>query len=433
ETTRLEGEIEIMSYTYQVQGKTVELVIDPSVIAVRFHDEGPLSARARAAKAWSTVEPNSGVEIPDEGFLLVPAELLHESAGVTSKEATEATIGQLRNKPDIADALPVFRIGKYRVLAVRRVVIGLVDAKRSSQIADDYGLTIRETRSDKMVCDVPRAVDMFELIADLDSDDEVRFAEPDLVTLGHRPKVDEVAPATDRVDGQAGTEPNLDMAARQLDDHRLDLAELTQKIATGRRRVKEQAAGCEQMAVRIVPTSLPGGRWKTTNTTIARSIDWSHRAGADILTNSWVSALPSNDIIEELERARTLGRGGLGCVIVVSVERGCALSEFPASLPNVLTMDAGEEYEQAKLASRITGQRGSAAGLGTNGLSNGTSLATRPNLSGACALVLAANPDLTEEQVRDLIGQAAGTAAIQTGRARPSLISAVQSALVATQ
>jgi thermitase len=192
--------------------------------------------------------------------------------------------------------------------------------------------------------------------------------------------------------------------------------------------------GCSLLAVRIgQPLDPHGPYWKTDSYIIARSIDWAWEHGADVLSNSWGSA-PSNRIYHAIERARTRGRNGKGSVIVVAAGNASSPSVgFPASLPEVLVVSASNQYDEFKTKTSSDNENGWGSNYGAEiGVSapgvlnmttdisgvagyapgnyyakfNGTSSAC-PMVAGAAALVISANPALTEADVRDIIQQTA--------------------------
>ncbi len=77
----------------------------------------------------------------------------------------------------------------------------------------------------------------------------------------------------------------------------------------------------------------------------AAGIDWAWQNGADILNLSWgaqgVCGDPYPDIDAAITRAITNGRGGKGCLVVVSAGNGgLSCVEWPANVPGVLAVGA---------------------------------------------------------------------------------------------
>jgi thermitase len=197
--------------------------------------------------------------------------------------------------------------------------------------------------------------------------------------------------------------------------------------------VKGLSAGCSVYAVRIAQSLKPGGNWSTDNFTIKKAIDWSWENGADIISNSWGGGAPSNDIIDAFERARTNGRNKKGCVIIIAAGNEDSNVTFPGNLMEVLTVSASNEYDEPKTKTSKDGEYwwGSCFGpevdvaapgvhnlttdiTGRGGYNkesnytdfNGTSSAT-PIVAGIAGLILSANPNLIESQVRLTIKETA--------------------------
>jgi thermitase len=232
----------------------------------------------------------------------------------------------------------------------------------------------------------------------------------------------------DAIDDDAFQEPN------PWDGHGTACAGLAAAIHNNERGIRGTGGGCSLLAVRIAYSSQPGGNWVTSNSVIRRAIDWAWEHGASVLSNSWGGGVPSSAIINAFERARLQGRSGKGCVIVIAAGNASGPVDFPGNLPNVLTVSASSEYDEFKtrtsqdgeewwgsnfgpevavaapsvhnMTTDITAAVGYAAGHYAPDF-NGTSSAT-PLVAGAVGLVLSANPQLTEADVRTIINQSAG-------------------------
>ena len=156
--------------------------------------------------------------------------------------------------------------------------------------------------------------------------------------------------------------------------------------------------------------------------------------GADILNNSWGGGSESAIIITEINAAVTQGRNSLGSVVVFSSGNwDMNWIDFPANLSNVITVGAISPCGERKSFSSCDGERwwGSSFGemldvvapgvlipttdiQGSIGYStddyflrfNGTSAAA-PHVAGVAALILSVNPNLTGQEVRDIIERTA--------------------------
>jgi len=225
---------------------------------------------------------------------------------------------------------------------------------------------------------------------------------------------------------------------RDWDAHGTACSGLAAAIHDNEKGVKGIGGGCSILAVRIAYSPQSGANWITRNSWITRAIDWSWRNGADVLSNSWGGGSPSNAISNAFKRARTEGRDGKGSVVVIAAGNSNNLHDFPSNLDDVLTVSASNEFDEPKTKTSRDGETWwgsnfgpkidvSAPGVhnyttdnsGTKGYNsshgadgdyvhnfNGTSSST-PIVAGAVGLVLSANADLTEQEVRDIIRQSA--------------------------
>lgn len=166
---------------------------------------------------------------------------------------------------------------------------------------------------------------------------------------------------------------------------------------------------------------------------IADAIDWAAER-ADVLSCSWnydTSSNVSNDIATSITEARTQGRNGKGCVVVFSsgnYNSSIPDVSFPANVDGVITVGAIDgkgniwDYSQRGSSMDLVAPSGGEDGdivstdrMGSLGYDregnyvltfNGTSAAC-PQVAGVAALMLSANPQLTENQVRTILHQTA--------------------------
>jgi len=190
--------------------------------------------------------------------------------------------------------------------------------------------------------------------------------------------------------------------------------------------------------VKILPVNVFSG---SGTTWVSTCINWAWQNGAHVLSNSWgynSCTFGSNDITQAITNARTLGRGGRGCVVVFSAGNSYASCvNYPAKVSGVMSVAALTKYGTRSNYSSygsglgVSAFGGSASGdirttdrMGAPGYTsgnymntfNGTSAAC-PQVSGVAALLLSVAPTWTESEVRCRIQEAAtdiGTAGYDT-------------------
>lgn len=167
---------------------------------------------------------------------------------------------------------------------------------------------------------------------------------------------------------------------------------------------------------------------------LADGIRWATDNGADVISNSWGfrfanCGFTDADIDNAIQYAVTSGRSGNGSVVVFAAGNGGGCVEYPASNPNVIAVGAidnqGNQYAYSARGPQLDlvapsgnafggvgirtldrmGLAGDFAGNYRNNF-DGTS-ASCPVVSGAAALVLSVNPNLTQQQVRNILNQTA--------------------------
>jgi len=161
----------------------------------------------------------------------------------------------------------------------------------------------------------------------------------------------------------------------------------------------------------------------TISAELASAISYAWQNGADIINNSWgdqagffYGQLYSAVLDNAITNALTLGRGGLGTIVVFASGNWNTNMDYPAnSNPQILAVGAiNSSGNRASFSSFGTGLDIVAPGdniistiPGQNvGYMSGTSMAA-PYAAGVAALILSVNPSLTQQQVTDIIEQTA--------------------------
>lgn len=159
---------------------------------------------------------------------------------------------------------------------------------------------------------------------------------------------------------------------------------------------------------------------------LAIGMSWAYQNGADVINNSWGdndtlgynfgSALLENAITNAI----TSGRNGKGTVVVFATGNEDRYLRYPAiKMPDILAVGAinstGNRWVNSSLGSNygtlldVVAPGGNIIStIPNNGISSlsGTSQAA-PHAAGVAALVLSVNPDLTGQEVRDIIERTA--------------------------
>lgn len=458
------------SYEYKVDGKTVVLQADENLVAVRFKEPAPHSVRLEAVRRAGVEKFAERLEVPGEKFTIFDVR-------------TEASVEvALENSAAVERVTPVFRHGNAQIIATERVLVGLGHGASAAELAAVVAGTVVEELDDECVIQLAVSADPLAAAQILAARKDVEYAEPDFINivpkLARRSSVRGRPAPMDAFDKQQyamsitrATDAwtlvrgRRDIRIAVLDEGVDTLHEDLKSIIVGSYDAHERdtfqepnpwdghgtacaglvaavhnkigvrgvASGCTILAIRIAYSEKPGGDWKFTPRTARDAIDWAWKNGASVLSNSWGGGVPSNAISRAFERARTMGRVGKGCVVVIAAGNDNGAVDYPANLPNVLCVAASNEFDEPKTKTSHDGETwwGSNFGpevdlaapgvhnfttdiTGTGGYNrgpldfnylkdfNGTSSAT-PIVAGAAALVLSANPGLTEAEVRKIL------------------------------
>jgi hypothetical protein len=258
----------------------------------------------------------------------------------------------------------------------------------------------------------------------------------------------------DSVDNDNNQQPNL------RDGHGTACAGIIAAVADNGRGVAGVAPNCKIIPVRIA-YGLPGGGWWTSDSIIARGVRTAVDRGADVLSNSWGGGPASSAIQSAFSYARTSGRGGKGCFAPCASGNDDRLGViYPAKYPQCFAVGASNEFDQRKSKTSADGESwwGSNYGpelqvvapgvhiyttdmMGSGGYNtsgnyvpnfNGTSSAT-PHVAGVGALVLSVDPNLTVQEVEEIIRRSCDDLATagrdnETGFGRINALRAVRAA-----
>ncbi len=183
----------------------------------------------------------------------------------------------------------------------------------------------------------------------------------------------------------------------------------------------------------IQPVRLGFGNHWTQNDWIIDALTWSTDNGADILSNSWGGGAPSTAESNTMDYSLSVGRNGLGCLLVFASGNESAGVSFPAAYSQTVAVGASSPCDEIKSISSCDGENfwGSNTGpqqsivapgvlmvttdiTGATGMVNGdytttfngTSSAT-PVVAGALAVILSHDPTLSAATAVDILQIAA--------------------------
>ena len=240
------------------------------------------------------------------------------------------------------------------------------------------------------------------------------------VELTHPDLIDNLLSGYDATDGALG---GVNGGNKSDDRHGTGCAGII-AAANNNIGVKGIAYKSKIIPVRIAYRLKANSSWYTYISWIADGIHYAWN-NADILNNSWSSADSAEIIKLEISNALKFGRNGKGCVVVFSSGNYSLPSlSYTASLDSVISVGAispcgerkspnscdgeiwwGSNYGE-KLCVVAPGVKITTTDLSSNGFYrndfNGTSAAC-PHVTGVAALILSVNPNLTAQQVKDII------------------------------
>ncbi len=169
--------------------------------------------------------------------------------------------------------------------------------------------------------------------------------------------------------------------------------------------------------------------WITNDNWIANGINWAWQNGADVLSNSYGGGSYSSTIESAINNAVNNGRNGKGSVVLFSSGNNNGSVIFPSTVGNAISVGASSMCDERKTPISCDGEFwwGSNFGnsldivapgvqiyttdiSGSNGYRNGdympsfngTSSAC-PNAAGVVALILSADPSLTQQEAREIL------------------------------
>lgn len=195
--------------------------------------------------------------------------------------------------------------------------------------------------------------------------------------------------------------------SRVFGDHGTHCAGIVGAVRNNNLGVAGVAPKSKLMSISNSLAGSPNSRIKR-----ADGLNWAWQNGADVITNSWGSAVKYQVIDDAIENALSYGRNGKGCIVVFSSGNNNGEVLYPANsnpkifcVGSVTNRGLRSSFSNFGTTLDITAPGSGINSTVLNGgydFKNGTSMAA-PHVAGVAALVLSVAPNLTELEVRDII------------------------------
>ena len=172
------------------------------------------------------------------------------------------------------------------------------------------------------------------------------------VDLTHPDLINNLLPGFDATGNNSNGAPNIN----NNDAHGTACAGIVAAVANNNIGISGIAYNAKIIPVRISYSINSSGVWVQNDSWVSSGIIWAVQNGADILSNSWGGGSPSTAITNAINYAVNSGRSGKGCTVLFSTGNFNTNVAYPATLPNVIAVGASSPCDQRKTPSSCDGE-----------------------------------------------------------------------------
>ncbi len=170
-----------MKYEYEFMGKKIALKVDQDVVAVRFKKHTPHSIRETTSINAGLGNFRKRIEIYTEKFTIIPVAQTSILRSIRHRDAMR----KLKDSKLVKRVAPVFKVGKNRVVATDRILVGFKEKTSEPEaILNKLKCKILQQHNGEYLVHLPGKICPFKVIKQLMAVKKVDYAEPDFVIIG---------------------------------------------------------------------------------------------------------------------------------------------------------------------------------------------------------------------------------------------------------
>jgi len=169
-----------------VDGKWVELELDPDYVAVKFKAARRSTLASTVSETDVLGDYHNRIEVPEFGMTLLPTAPKARAAARSNN-----AVSRMRSSAAVSQAGAVFRRGRTRLIPTGRILLAFSaaadDAARRKILADQGLEAVSESKYGEVTAQLKEIdADVFAVAEQLSDTELVEFAEPDLITITPR-------------------------------------------------------------------------------------------------------------------------------------------------------------------------------------------------------------------------------------------------------